>query len=290
MKYSKGMILLAVVGLVSCRDATAPRRLNVPNHAHFMQVEIDPTCDYVSTICPYTIGGVTVYGGGSDNPPPLIIWTDAAADPPSIYNWLPYPDDGNYAGYSGATVGTTSQWLPPGATIVEAACDPRPQKDPNCLLPLESRDSVFLTSVLADLSDCILYVKCADEMATQEMADQCEQMKLWLEDSIDQTFNRPPGNTTQGIFRGRNGVGSMDQTESVHGGATSNGAAHADEFEWQIYAADSLHQRRNLVNILMHESVHQHNYNHGPQGHENYASYPYFKYVISGSFHGCVRI
>jgi len=156
--------------------------------------------------------------------------------------------------------------------------------------PLEPRDSVFLTKVLTDLSDCTLYVKCADEMESQEMADQCEQMKLWLEDSIDQTFNRPPGNTTQGIFRGRNGVGSMDQTESVHGGATSNGAAHADEFEWQIYAADSLHQGRNLVNILMHESVHQHSYNHGPQGHENYASYPYFKYVISGSFHGCVRI
>src|SRR4051812_736719 len=103
MKYWK-VVLAVALGSSGCRDATAPRRLKVPDYAHFMQVSVDPTCDYVSTVCAYTIQGVTVYGGGSDNPPPLIIWNDPAPDPPSIYDWLPYPTDDDFSGYYGASV------------------------------------------------------------------------------------------------------------------------------------------------------------------------------------------
>ena len=74
MKPWKAIVLLVAFGSLSCRDATAPRRLKVPKFAHFMQVAVDPTCNYVSQVCAYVIDGVTVYGGGSDNPPPLVLW------------------------------------------------------------------------------------------------------------------------------------------------------------------------------------------------------------------------
>ena len=290
MKYWKAMVLLVASGSLSCRDATAPRR-EVPSYAHFMQVSVDPTCDYVSTVCAYTINGVTVYGGGSDNPPPLIIWDDPAPDPPSIYDWLPYPND-DYSGYYGATVGSTSQWLQVGATIVEKACDPRPEKDPNCLRPLQPRDSVFFTTVLTDLTECTLYIKCDDEMESQEMADECAEMRGWLQQAIYDSFNRPAGNTTQGFFRGANGTGPIDGDAMViHGGITNGGSAHADEREWGIYAADSLYQRRHLIGILMHEAVHIYStHNHGPPDHPDYALHPYFQYLIPGNRHGCVRV
>jgi hypothetical protein len=257
-----------------------------------MQVAVDPNCDYVSTVCAYTINGVTVYGGGDNNPPPLIIWLDPAPDPPSIYDWLPYPTDEDYLGFRGATVGTTSEWLQPGGTVVEEACDPRPSVDPNCLQPLQPRDSVFFTTVLADLSQCTLYIKCDDEMESQEMADQCAEMRGWLQEAIYDSFNRPAGNTEQGFFRGRNGSGTMDDDPWViHGGITNGGSAHADEREWGIYAADSIQQRRHLIGILMHEAVHMFTtHNHGDPKNPNYLAYPYYKYVVAGNRHGCVRV
>lgn len=291
MKIWKLPLLVIVIATLSCEDATAPRRLRVPSYAHFMQVSVDPTCDYVSTQCAYTINGVTVYGGGDNNPPPLIIWTDPAPDPPSIYDWLPYPTDDNFYGYSGATVGTNSEQMSIGGTIIEEGCDPRPSQDPNCLLPLQPRDSVFLTTVIADMSNCVLYIKCEDEMESQEMSDQCAEMRQWLSGAINETFNRPAGNTSQGFFRGRNGTGSMDNPWVVHGGITNGGSAHADEREWEIYNADSLYTRRHLVEILMHEAVHMFTTNnHGPPTNPDYGAYPYFKYLIPGNRHGCVRV
>ena len=289
MKYRKEILLAVVLGSLSCQDATAPRKLRVPHFAHFMQVETDPTCNYVSTQCAYTIDGVTTYGGGTTNPPPLIIWPDAI-DPPSIWEWLIYPQE-DWDDYHGATVGTTSHYLYPGGTIVEQACDPRPNIDPNCLQPLQPRDSVFLTTVLADLSECILYIRCADEMGDQEMIDQCAQAVAWLQGAINDSFNRPEGITSRGFFRGRNGSGPFDNAWVVHGGITNNGAAHADERHWQIYEADSLSMRRHLVMILMHEAVHMYSqYNHGGGTSPNYADYPYYKYIHGGFRRGCVRL
>ncbi len=174
---------------------------------------------------------------------------------------------------------------------MEQACDPRPEKDSNCLQPLQPRDSVFFTTLIADLSNCVLYIKCADEMETQEMADQCAEMRGWLQQALYDSFNRPSGNTSQGFFRGKNGTGTMDTDPWViHGGITNGGSAHADEREWGIYNADSLSQRRHLTVILMHEAVHMFStHNHGSELHPDYANYPYFRYLIQGSRHGCVR-
>ncbi|HJQ12581.1 MAG TPA: hypothetical protein VJ840_16230 [Gemmatimonadaceae bacterium] len=202
---------------------------------------------------------------------------------------MEYPSD-DWSQYEGATVGTTSAWLAPGGTIVEQACDPRPNIDPNCLLPLQPRDSVFFTTVITDLSDCTLYVKCDDEMGTQEQIDECAQMREWLRQGIYDSFNRAPGDISRGFFRGRNGSGSIDNTWVVHGGITNNGSAHADERNWQIYDADSLSMRRHLVWLLMHEAVHMFStHNHGTGSNPDYSNYDYFKYLIPGNRNGCVR-
>jgi hypothetical protein len=145
--------------------------------------------------------------------------------------------------------------------------------------------------VLTDLSECTLYIKCDDEMESQEMADQCAEMRAWLQEGIYDSFNRPAGNTTQGFFRGKNGSGSFDDHWVNHVAITNGGAAHADEREWEIYAADSLYTRRHLVSSLMHETVHMFStHNHGDANNPNYALYPYFKYLIPGNRHGCVRV
>lgn len=81
----------------------------------------------------------------------------------------------------------------------------------------------------------------------------------------------------------------MDDVNKVHGGVTWNGAAHADERQWEIYAADSVQMRRILARILMHESGHLNGPNHHVKPNVSYGDYPYFKYLIVGSRRGCVR-
>ena len=181
-----------------------------------------------------------------------------------------------------------------GGTIVEEACDPRPVKDPNCIMPLQSRDSVFLLSVLSDITSCSVYVKCGDEMETQEMADQCAQMREWLSEGIQDSFNRAPDDLSRGFFRGRNGSGEVISPQDawrIHGGITYGGSAHIDERNWDIYRADSAQMRKPLVQMLMHEAVHMYGgYNHGDALNPNYPAYDYFRYLIPGSRHGCVRV
>ena len=128
-------------------------------------------------------------------------------------------------------------------------------------------------------------------MESEEMLQQCTQMRQWLQQAIDDSFNRPAGDISRGLFRGRNGSGTLDNPWVVHGGITNGGSAHADEREWEIYAADSLQMRRHLVGILMHETVHMFStYNHGDSVNPDYAAYPYYRYLIPGSRHGCVRV
>jgi hypothetical protein len=112
-------------------------------------------------------------------------------------------------------------------------------------------------------------------------------------EKILDTFNRPAGNITQGIFRGENGVGAITDYNVVHAGMTAGGAFHVDEREWAIYDADSVQQRKRIVKLLMHESAHVHNKMHIDQGNPatapNLADYPYFKYVMTNSFNSCIR-
>lgn len=284
-------VLVVAVGLLSCDDAIGPRKLRIkaPHIPKFMQVEVDPTCNYVSETCAYVIGGVTTYGGGSNNPPPLIIWPDWSPDAPSIYEWMAYPGEGEYSGYNSATVGSNEFYLQPGGVVAERACDPNPYHDPDCLIPLQPRDSVFLTTLLSDLDAQTLYFRGDGDLMPGENADQCAQMRGWLRDLIYNTFNRPEGNREYGIFRGRNGVGTLQDIDRVHGGATWGKNAHADEREWEIYAADSISMRTRLARTLIHEAVHVNGYMHGWGTNPDYAGYPYFKYLIRGDRRSCVR-
>ncbi len=291
MKHWKGMVLTIVVASLSCQDSTGPRqmKLKVPHVPRFVEVEVDPTCNYVSMECAYRIGGVTITGGAGNNDPPLIIWTVSSPDPPSVYDYLPYPSDGNYSGWFGASILSNDHWLAPGGTIAEQACDPRPLVDPNCLKPIQPRDSVVFLSFLADMEDQTLYFTSDDEMDSQEMIDECTQIRIWLRGAIYDTFNRPAGETNYGLFRGRNVSGPFTNQNEVHGGATHIGAGHADEYMWEIYAADSIAQRRALVRVLAHEAVHMNGPNHKAGLTPDYANYRYFKYLIPGSRRSCIR-
>lgn len=288
MRICRPGVFLIALGALSCRDSTAPSRPKVPDFAHFMQAETDPTCNYVSMTCPYTIGGVTTW---ADPPASLGVWPD---DPSNIYDFLAYPAEGDYYGWRGATPGTYAQYLVPGGTVVEEACDPRPDKDPNCLLPLLPQDTVFLLRVRDDIGFCTKWFKCGDELPEGEPREQCSQIRVWLFQAITDSFDRPPGDFSRGFFRGRNGSGTIltdEDAARIHGGITNGGSAHADEREWDIYRADSVQMQKYLIRTLAHEAVHIASvYNHhGNVTNPNYGAYPYFKYLQKGQRDGCLR-
>jgi hypothetical protein len=282
MKLWVTAIVLTAFLSQGCQDQ-GPRRLQTksPSLPRMAVVEADPTCDYVSTQCPYTINGVTVYAGSGWTPPPLINWY--AFDRFNSYvTWSssPYPEDGNYNEYSGATINSSDTFLAPGGVVVETSCDPRKH---GCLLPIQPRDSAFLVRITTGR-----WFKSPSDLETQEQIDQCQEMETKLLSMIADTWNRPANDTTQGLFRGSNDP-SLAGDMGMHGGAYFNGSAHLDAREWDsLYAADSLQWQPRLVTMLLHEAAHALGKMHSVDPNVSYAGYDYFKYVMVGDRRSCV--